>query len=548
MIRKILKEQLIQAVKEAGFKDLEPQILPTSDSKFGDYYSTIALKLAKAESSHNAESIAKSIVAKLPKNGDLFSASISPNGFINFTLSDKFVQNQVQEIIEAGESYGSSKIGKGNKARVEFVSANPTGPLHIGNARGGPLGDTIASILEFAGYEVIREYLNNDRGNQVYELGKTLAAKAGFLKISEDELTYRGEYIDELARKVKKEIGEMKDLKEEALIEKIGELGTKMLYKDILSDTGSMGIKFDLVVNESDLQKKLPPILKVLESKGLIEKHDGATWFLMGKKFDKDTDAVLVKSDGSYTYFATDIVYHKEKFESGAELIIDIFGSNTFGHVPKIEAIISAFGFDKSKLKIILYQFVRVKRGNDVVKMSKRAGNFVTAKEIIDEVGQDAFRFFLLMFDPATHMDFDLTKAKKESPENPVYYVQYAHARVNSILKKAQKEGYEHKNLGETDTSLLKEPQELAIIKQLIRFPELTEDISENLAVHLLTSYSMRVADMFHKYYEKVRVIGDDKETMIARLAFVTAVKTILRNALQLMGISAPEHMERKEI
>ena len=546
MIRKILKQHLTQAIQEAGFKNGEPQILPTVDSKFGDYYSSVALKLAKANSSQNAGTIAKSIVAKLSKNGDLFSASIALNSFINFTLSDKFVQNQVQVIRKAGASYGSSKTGKGKKARVEFVSANPTGPLHIGNARGGPLGDTIANVLEFSGHEVLREYINNDRGNQVYEFGKTLAAKAGFIKVDADELTYRGEYTDGLAQKVKKEIGKTEKIKEEAIIQKAGEIGTTLLHKDIISDTNSIGIRFDEVVNESDLQKRLAPILKDLESRGLLEKHDGAIWFLLGEKFDKDRDAVVVKSDGSYTYFATDIVYHKEKFDSGADLIIDVFGSNTSGHVPKLQALVEAFGFDNQRLKILLYQFVQVKRGNEVIKMSKRAGNFVTAREIIDEVGADAFRFFLLMYDPSTHMDFDLEKAKKENSENPVYYVQYAHARANSILEKAQAEGFELKNLGDSEVSLLKEPQERDLIIDLIRFPELIEDISENLAVHLLTSYSMGLADTFHKYYEKVRVMGEEKETSKARLTLIMAVKTVLHNALQLMGISTPEHMEKR--
>ncbi len=542
MIRKILKEQLNRAVKEAGFKEVEPQVLPTSDPKFGDYYSTVALKLNKQK----PQDAAKLIVAKLPKEDDIFKAEITPKGFINFTLSDKFVQNQVKEIIQSGENYGKLEKGKGKKARVEFVSANPTGPLHIGNARGGPLGDTITNVLEFAGYKVLREYINNDRGNQVTELGRTLASKAELIKTKDEELTYKGEYTQDLAQKVKKEIGKAEHLSESEIIEKVGEMGTEMLYKDILSDTYSMGVRFDNVVSESDLQKKLPDILKNLEGRGLLEKHDGATWFLLGKKFDVKRDAVVVKSDGSYTYFATDIVYHKEKFESGADLIIDVFGSNTSGHVPKLEALVEALGFDRSKLKVILYQFVRVKRGNEVIKMSKRAGNFVTAKEIIDEVGADAFRFFLLMFDPSTHMDFDLERAKKESAENPVYYVQYAHARANSILKKAQEEGYEHKKLGETKVDLLKEPQELALIKQLIKFPELTEDISKNLAVHLLTSYSIALADIFHKYYEKVRVLGEEKETTESRLALIKATKVVLRNALQLMGISAPEHMEKR--
>ncbi|OGY25362.1 MAG: arginine--tRNA ligase, partial [Candidatus Woykebacteria bacterium RBG_16_43_9] len=400
MIRKVLKDNLKRALEEAGHKDIEPEVPATTDPSFGDYYSSIALKLAKPDSSQKPQEVAKSLQAKLPKNEDIFSASVAPNSFINFKIAEKYLQNQVKEIIEAGPNFGRLEAGYGKKARVEFISANPTGPLHIGNARGGPIGDTIANVLEFAGYKVLREYLNNDRGNQVYELGKTLAVKADLIETSQDELTYKGEYTDELAKKVKKEIGSVGKLKEDQIIKKAGEIGTKLLYKDILNDALDIGIKFDLLVNESDLQKKLPSAFKLLESKNLLIKQDGATWFLLGRGFDETRDAVVVKSDGSYTYFGADIVYHKEKFESGYDLIIDVFGSNTSGHVPKLEALIKALGYDLNKFKAILYQFVRVKRRDEAVKMSKRVGNFVTAREVLDEVGKDAFRYFMLMHDP----------------------------------------------------------------------------------------------------------------------------------------------------
>ncbi|MEX0621382.1 MAG: arginine--tRNA ligase [Candidatus Woykebacteria bacterium] len=545
MIRDQIKNELEKVAREAGFDKIELEVLPTTDPKFGDYYSSVALKIAQVQGKQKPVEIAKQIVAKLPKSDDVFTVEIAPNGFINVTLTAGFLQSQAQKIIEQNESYGRNEIGKGKKARVEFVSANPTGPLHIGNARGGPLGDTIASVLEFAGYKVLREYINNDKGNQVFELGKSLAAKAGLIDASDKELTYVGGYTDDLSQEVKKELNKDKNLPEDQIVMKAGEIGTRLMHKDIINDISDAGIKFDLVVNESELQKKLPPALKLLEEKGLLKEQGGATWFLLGEGFDERRDAVVIKSDGSYTYFGADIVYHKEKFESGYDLILDVFGSNTSGHVPKIEAIVSAFGFDASKLKVILYQFVRVKRGEQVIKMSKRAGNFVTAKEVLDEVGKDAFRFTLLMYDSNTHMDFDLEQAKKQSEENPVYYVQYAHARVSSILKKAKQEGFSLENLVKADLKLLKTNSEIALIRKLVKFPELIEDIvgSESYPVHLLPLNTLKIADELNRFYERTRVLGEEKETTEARLALMMTTKIVLANSLQLMGISAPEHM-----
>src|SRR3990167_663040 len=545
MIRNLLREKLKEALNKAGYADTDSEILATSDSKFGDYYSTIALKLKEKSSKQTVEAIAKFIEAKIAKDETFFTAEVAPNGFINFKISDSYLQSQVQKIIEEDEGYGRLNIGKGKKVRVEFVSANPTGPLHIGNARGGPLGDTIASVLEFAGHEILREYINNNRGNQVYELGKTLAAKAGLIKASESELTYKGEYTEELAKKVKAQLNHDK-LSQDQIITKAGEIGTQLLHKDILNDTYDMGIKFDLIVNESDLQEKLPPVLKLLEEKGLLKKHEGAVWFAPKDEFLKDKDAVVVKSDGSYTYFASDIVYHKEKFESGAGLIVDVFGSNTSGHVPKLRAAVSALGFNEEKLKVILYQFVRVKKGGEVVRMSKRAGDFVTAREVLDEVGKDAFRFTLLMHDPNTHMDFDLEQAKKQSEENPVYYAQYAHARCVNILKKAQGDGLDLKNLSKQKLNLLNTSPGLDLIRKLIKFPQLTEDIATSkigYPAHLLPLNTLKVADELNRFYEQERVLGEEREVSQARLALILATKIVLRNSLQLMGISAPEYM-----
>lgn len=555
MIRNTIKSELKRVLDKAGYKDIEPQILPTTDPRFGDYYTPIALKLAKASKQQTPVETANFFEAKLQKNEEIFTTEVASNGFINFRISPSYLRTGIQKILEEGEGFGRSEMGKRKKVRVEFVSANPTGPLHIGNARGGPLGDSLANILEFSGFEVLREYLNNDTGGQVETLGATIAYKSGYyreaLPEKGKELAYKGTYIEELAKKVKSQLdseggeakyGMLSSLEQERLF---GSKAARIMFEEIINELQDMGIKYDYIVHESDLQKKLPQVLKLLDKKGLLKKHEGATWFASKNEFLKDRDAVVVKSDGSYTYFASDIVYHKEKFASGAGLVIDVFGSNTSGHVPKLQAAVTALGFDAKKLKIVLYQFVRVKKGKKIVKMSKRAGNYVTAREVLDEVGRDAFRFNLLMYDPNTHIDFNLLTVKKQSEENPVYYVQYAHARANGILKEGQKESIQLQNASKASTYLLKQPAEIALLRQLAKFPELLEDITGNLAVHLLPQYCRELADSFHRFYEQVRVISDDKNTSQARLALVQAVRIVLRNSLKLMGVSAPERMER---
>jgi arginyl-tRNA synthetase len=310
-----------------------------------------------------------------------------------------------------------------------------------------------------------------------------------------------------------------------------------LLYKDILEVCERLNINFDHKVDESSLQEKLPEALSELKRRSLLVEKEGATWFKMNNQSTEDKEAVVIKSDGSYTYFASDIVYHLEKFKSRYDLIIDVFGSNTAGHVPKLQSLAKAFEFDLEKFKVILYQFVRVKKGNDVVKMSKRAGNFVTAEEVLDEVGKDAFRFLMLMSSPNTHMDFDLELAKKQSNENPVYYVQYAHARTSNILAKAETD------FEDFEPSFLETEEEKLLTRKILEFPDLVSEISENLQVHHLTHYAVSLADLFHKFYEGNRVLSEDKSLTKARLALVAATQIVLKNNLSLLGVSAPERM-----
>src|SRR3989344_5764341 len=334
---------------------------------------------------------------------------------------------------------------------------------------------------------------------------------------------YSGSYYKELVQKLKK-------VKEEEL----GSKAVALIFEEIIKDAKDMGIEFDEIQHEGDLQKnkEIDKVVDFLKSKKLTKEKEGAVWFVPDDKFLEDRESVLVRSNGTYTYFADDIAYHKKKFESNPDLVINILGSNHHGHVPRLQAAIKALGYDRAIYKVILYQYVRVKRGKDIVKMSKRAGNFVTAREVLDEVGKDAFRFFLLSHAPNTHMDFDLELAKQKSESNPVYYVQYAHARASSILKNAQKEGFSFEKFSNADISLLSEPAELTLAKKIQKLQELVEDISESLSVHQLTTYSIEIADLFHKYYEKYRVIGERDDLVEARLNLKLTTKIALRNTL----------------
>lgn len=541
MIKQQLLEDLTKAVENLGFPATDVVLYIPQNLGHGDLTTNIALQLSKQKSGNSRQSpmeIANKILSNLKNLNYLSDIEIKSPGFINLFIKPEFLSKDLEEILKLGENFGKSNKGFGKKARVEFVSANPTGPLHFGNARGGPIGDTISSVLEFSGWEVTREYLNNDRGNQVLELGKTLATRLGLLDIKEEDLSYKGGYTKELAVSIKPEIGDTKSLSEAEIATRVGEAGVRKMFDEIIKDCTDLGIEYDKIVMESDLQKEAPQVLVDLEKKGLLKKYEGAVWFAPKNEYLKDKDAVVVKSDGTYTYFASDIVYHKEKFESGYDLVVDVFGSNTSGHVPKLQALAKVLDFDLSKFQVILYQFVRVKRGDEVVKMSKRAGNFITAQEVLREVGKDAFRFFVLMHDPNTHMDFDLERAREKSSKNPVFYVQYAHARMSNILKKATGEQ------AAANYGLLIKKEELELIKHLGQLPDLIEEITQNYQVQHLTSYSITLADLFHKFYENCQVINaENEELKNARLALVTGAKIVLASVLGIMGIDAPEKM-----
>ena len=540
MIRDEIKESLKKALNELGIEDIEPALERPKDSKNGDYSSSVALGLAKKLDFKNPLDLAQKIVEILNNNKDLqdncSKIEAKAPGFINFYLSNKYLQNQLQEIIKRGDNYGLLEIAKGKKASVEFVSANPTGPLHIGNAVGGPLGDVIANVLTKAGYKVTREYLHNNVGGQVEHLGEAI-----YFELHPDQKTetyavqYQGEYIKDLAKKVKEAMPKEDDLSESKFIEKAGEIAVELLLTEILKDCEDLGIKFDKVVKESDLRKEVPRVL--LKIKKYIKQKDKAEWFAPNDEFLKDRETVVKKSTGEYTYFASDIAYHDQKLANN-DFAIDILGSNHSGHVPRLKAVVKALGYDPNNLRVILCQYVRLKKGTEFLKMSKRTGSFVTAREVLDEVGKDAFRFFLLRSSPETHLDFDLELAKRQASENPVFYIQYAYSRICSIFKKAPKISFSN-----PDVSLLTAKEEVALIRQLLKLPLLIEEVSYTLAVHSFTNYALELATFFHKFYETQQVISEDSKLTSARLALIKATQITLKNTLDILGVSAPEKM-----
>ncbi len=534
-IEKLVKKAIQSAQRKKELPKFEiPEIVIEypREKAFGDYSTNIAMQLVK-KAKKSPLGIANLLVTKLVSykvTKELFDKveAVKP-GFINFVLSPKFLVEQTKEIIKQEEKFGKSKIGKGKKVQVEFISANPTGPLTIGNGRGAFFGDTLTSVLEKSGYKVEREFYWNDAkaSTQIRQLGESVKGLAQ---------VYGGDYIKELPKKIKKKY--KKDVKSLSA-EEAGFYAAKIIEKEVEDFIKKkLKIKFDVWFSEQSLydKNKIDKVIAVLKRKKLAYYKEGALWF-KSTKFKDDKDRVIVRSDGTPTYCLPDMAYHKDKFERGFDKVIDIWGADHAGDVKRVLGGIEALGYG-NKLKILIHQMVRLIKGGKEVRMSKRAGIYVTLEELVDEVGLDVARFFFLMNSLDTHMDFDLDLAKERSEKNPVFYVQYAHARISSILRKAKSLKPQAKNL-----ELLNHQAELNLIRQLIKFPEIIEDTARDYEVHRLPYYAMQLATTFHDFYEKCRVISDDKELSQARLALVNATKIVLENVLGVMGISAPERM-----
>jgi arginyl-tRNA synthetase len=520
-IENLIKEAISSFAEATEDKSFTVEI--PENTNYGDYATNIALILAQKEKRNPAE-IAREIESKI--KSDILEKTEFVNGFINFNLKPEFIQNQVKEILKQNKKFGKVDIGENKKIQVEFVSSNPTGPLTVANGRGGPFGDTLANVLNFAGYKAKKEFYINNAGNQVVILGHSI--------LKDEQAQYKGDYIDELVNRLSKN---KSFLDKDAY--KLGQEAAEIITEEMLKKTAEkFNIKYDVWFSESDLiKKKLPDkIIAILKDKNLLYEQDNATWF-KSTQFGDSRDRVLIKKDGLKTYLAEDIAYHYNKFkERKFDKVINVLGADHHGDVPGLMAGVEAIGH-KGQLEVILQQFITVIEGGEKIKMSKRLGTYVAIDELLDKVGADVVRFFFLMHSNDKQMDFDLDLAREKSDKNPVFYVQYAYARINSILRKSK--GHDsHAKL-----ELLNHESEIGLIKELIKFPEIIEDTAKDYQVHRLPNYTIKLASLFHRFYTECHILGEEKDLEKARLALIMAVKIVLGSVLDLMGISKPEKM-----
>ena len=528
---------------------LPPLILEyPREEQHGDYATNIAMTIA-SHTKKSPRAIAETIVRCIEDDeGIIERMEVAGPGFINFFLKEDYWRQCLREADQQGEQYGAGEWGKGKRALMEFLSANPTGPLHIGHGRIAAFGDALANILEKVGYQVEREYYINDRGTQMQLLGRSVYLR--YLQEWGKEIEfpsdgYQGGYIREIAHHIKEEEGDKYLLSpEEEIIDPIGHKASEVILEGIKDDLERFRVRFDMWYRESDLYKSgvAPRLLEELQEKGYLYEHEGAQWF-KSTRFGDEKDRVVVRANNAVTYFASDIAYHKNKYDRGYDLLIDIWGADHHGYIPRMEAAIEAVGCDKSQFKVILMQLVNLLREGKQVSMSTRAGEFTSLQEVMDEVGVDACRYFFMLRRADSPLDFDLELAKKEGAENPVYYVQYVHARIASIFKKAAENDMEIPGFDDVDITVLRLPEERLLAKRVAVFPELLEGMAIALEPHRLTAYLQDVAGLFHNYYNKHRVISEDREMTNARLLLVKAIQSVVRSALGLLGIVAPVEM-----
>jgi len=527
-----------------------PIIEMTRERKFGDYASNIAMVIASKQGINPrelAQELAR-LIREADTEGDVSDVSVAGPGFINITMSPSFWSRVLKIVLEKGEEFACSDMGAGKRVQVEFVSANPTGPLHVGHGRGAALGDALANILQCAGYKVQREYYINDAGNQIRTLG--ISVHARYLELRGHDMTfpeegYKGDYVRKLAERLVKEDGDLYlGMPEEKAVEAIASKSAGLILDDIRQDLEEFGVCFDVWFSEKDLLERgdVQETLEDMETRGNIFRHDGAVWFRSTDKGD-DKDRVLVKSDGSLTYFASDLAYHRDKFERGFDTVINIWGADHHGYIARMKASIQGLGRNADDLQIVLVQLVSLLRKGQPVAMSTRAGEFVTLREVREEVGRDAARFIFLTRKADSKLEFDLELAKEKSNDNPVYYVQYAHARICSILRNAHEHGVPVPEPGSVDLALLDLPEEKELIRHIAALPDVIEGAAISMEPHRVTTYLRDVATTLHNYYYHHRVLTDDARVTGARLAMVLGVRTAIAKALTLLGVSAPERM-----
>ncbi|MCK4369322.1 MAG: arginine--tRNA ligase [Dehalococcoidales bacterium] len=552
MIKQRIIELLAQAASQAQESGKLPSVaLPEitvehpQNPEHGDYASSFPLKLARATGVSPLK-IAQDVVGLIAPNPEIEAITVAPPGFINFTLSNDWLTRQVGSILAAGDAYGNIDLGQGSRVQLEFVSVNPTGPLHVGHGRGAILGSTLANVLAAAGYKVEKEYYVNDAGSQIDAFYRSLYARYQQCLGIDAEMPsggYFGNYMVDLAKEI---IAEKKDrflsLPPEEALSQLGHIGLVKIMELIKSDLELLGVGFDVWFSEQSLFDKgqYQKVMALLRESGYIGEKEGATWFV-STALGEDKDNVVVRSDGSPTYFASDIAYHYNKFlERKFDTVINIWGADHQGHISRMKAVVAALGIAPERLKVIISQMVTLRRGDELVKVSKRSGDIITLREVVDEVGADACRFFFASRSADSQMDFDLELAKKQSADNPVYYVQYAHARIASILRLAQQRGIDY---GDGDVSLLTTEPELTLIRKMLLLPEMVEVVAHTLEPHHLAYYAQDLATVFHSFYMQCRVVSEDEKLTKARLKLVEAAKIVLARTLCLMGMTAPEKM-----
>lgn len=555
MIREKLKGLIAKAVKKvqvpADLSKIETSEIVLErpkEKKHGDWATNVAMVLA-SQHKVSPTQLAKAIIDQIADKEQLFSKiEVAGPGFINFYLSNLWLYQVLAEIDSKKDKFGYLKIGRGQKVQLEFVSANPVGPMHVGHGRWAAVGDSLANVMSAAGYKVQREFYVNDYGTQMDVFARSVEAR--YLQILGEEVTfpedgYKGSYIKEIAAEiVEKEKNRYLNMPKEKRRQVFQDRSCQQVLDHIEKTLLWMEVKFDRWFSESELYRTgaVEKVVDELREKGYVYEKEGAVW-LRTTAFGDDKDRVLIRETGEPTYFAADIAYHKNKFDQGFERVVNIWGADHHGYVKRIKAAIEALGYSAESLEIIIGQLVNLWRGGQPVRMSKRTGEMVTLEELLQEVGKDAARYFFLMRGTDSPLDFDIELAKQKSQDNPVYYVQYAHARICSILRFAKEQGVKEVSTAQASLELLKEEPELDLIRKLAEWPEIVEWAALNRAPYPLTRYAQEVATVFHYFYTKCRVVSDDKFLSRARLVLVKSTRQVLSNVLSLLGVSAPERM-----
>lgn len=533
MIKKYIKDRVKETIKQ--LYRIEREVDLTINEKFGDFSTNVAFSIAK-EMKKSPQEVAQEIASKIEKDKKFTKIEVGGNGFLNFFVDRRLLALEVEEILKMGDDYGKSDVGEKERVLIEYVSANPTGPLVVVNARAAAIGDSLIRILNFAGFEAVSEFYVNDSGHQIDLLEQSVRTRYRELsgeRVQFPQNGYHGNYIKAIAK-------ELLDKK----IEEFRTYPVKKIVREQRTTLERFNVRFDSWVYESKIRDStlINEVKTKLKSRDMIYEKDGAVW-IRSSKFGDEKDRVLVKSNGEFTYILPDLAYHLNKFSRGFERLINILGPEHHGYIGRMKAGLEALGYPPENLVILIAQQVNLIKEGKKIFMSKREGEFIPMDELLDEVGTDATRFLFLLRKISSHLDFDIDLAKKTAEENPVYYVQYAHARICSIVVFAKKMGVAVKQIGSAEMSLLNEEKEYGLIKQLVTFPDIVEGAASNLEPHRVPFYLIDLATTFHNFYQRYRVVQDDQNLTLTRLALVEATRTVLKNGLNLIGVSAPEQM-----